>query len=267
MLKYRLVQLRPRPRQRALFSVLRILVHRPSGVQPSSRVLVRLQIRLGKQRVDRVPVRRHPHDSVPPPPVFVLPVLALDRRLHSVFVRRPLAESIHVFPHPRVLRVKQVHAVLRHPEPLRVHEVVAVPADVIALVHEKRLHPELSRRAAREDAARDAGADDDEVELAVANPRVARDAGEPARIVVVAATDGDVHARPLVGVGARGHGDATRRGVRRIGRTSARDDRSATTAASRATSSDGARASARRRRRVGARLSRRRASRRDTATA
>jgi phage shock protein A len=47
---------------------------------------------------------------------------------------------------------------------------------VIALVHEKRLHPELSRRAAREDAARDAGADDDEVELAVANPRVARDA-------------------------------------------------------------------------------------------
>jgi len=124
---------------------------------------------------------------------------SFDRPFHPVFVRHPLAKPLHVLPHPLVSRVKQVHPVLAHPEPFPVYKVVTVSPDVIALVDDERFKPELPRRALSEDATGYTGTDDDEIEVCrVSHAWVVFNAGEPRRVVVVPATDGDVHPGPFV---------------------------------------------------------------------
>ena len=207
MLKYRIIQLWSRPRQRALLSVFRVFIHRSPSIQPRLGFLIRLQIRPGKERVDGISIRWNGHHGVFASIVFILftihartPAIAsFDRPFHPVFIRHPLAKPLHVLPHARVSRVKQVHPVLAHPEPFPVDKVVTVPPDVIALIDDQRRQPELPRRALGEDAPGYTGTDDDEIEICrVSHAWVAFNAGEPRRVVVVAATDGDVHAGPFV---------------------------------------------------------------------
>ena len=81
-----------------------------------------------------------------------------------------------------------------------VDEIVAVAADVIALVDDEGAEAELAAAALGEDATADARADYDHVVVVGETLQ----SGEPAGVVVVASAHGEVHARPLVGA-KRGH--------------------------------------------------------------
>lgn len=76
-----------------------------------------------------------PHIVLPPTPTF-----------HAVLVGHPLRKAVHVLPDALVLGVEQVHAVLGDTEAVLVDKVVAVAADVVALVDHERGKAQLPRR-------------------------------------------------------------------------------------------------------------------------
>ena len=117
-----------------------------------------------------------------------------------MLVGYPVAEPVDVLPNAVEFGVEEVDAVLGHPEAVLVDEIVAVAADVVALVDDQGLQAELLAAALGEDAPADAGADDDHVVL-VREPVKPR---EPAGVVVVAPANTEVHARPLI-VAEGGH--------------------------------------------------------------
>ena len=80
---------------------------------------------------------------------------------HLVLVRNPVGESLHVFPHRFVRRVKQVGPILTDTKPsLFVDVVVAVPTDVTAPLENQHAATQLGGKTLGQDGAGEAGADD-----------------------------------------------------------------------------------------------------------
>ena len=185
VLKNSLVQFLSGPRQRGFLAVFRRVVRRAPRVQPRLHLFLGVDVGV-KQRVDCFLTRRNRN--------HLIPFTDIHLTFHAVLVRDPLAESVDVLPHAVELGVEQMHAVLRHPKPVFVDEIVAVAPDVVAFIDDQRPQAQLPRTALREHAPGDARADDDHV---VVRLQIG-EAGEPRGVVVVAPAHGQVHAGPLV---------------------------------------------------------------------
>ena len=196
-----LVQPRAHPRQRRLLAVRS---RPPVGRRHALGVVPRLHLRLAshvgilEQRVDRLLRGRYGHQ-------FCRPVVGDYPPFDPVVERQPLAELLDVPPHAFVLGVEQVRAVLAAPDAVGGDVVVAVTAEVVALVDHQAGHAELARAPLGEHGSGEAGADDEEVDVSRAGGQVpAHDViaeGERALGVVAALVDAICGSRVTGGQG------------------------------------------------------------------
>jgi len=115
------------PRQCHLLRVFRIMtvLHLLLG-EPLVHLLRILDLQI-EQLIHRVDVDRDGH---------VLPINLAD---HLVLERRPLTQSVHILPHPIILRVEEVRPVLRDSNVrLLVVVVEAVPTYMVPLLDDQR---------------------------------------------------------------------------------------------------------------------------------
>ena len=79
--------------------------------------------------------------------------------LDAVVERHPLGESLDVLPHTLELRVEQVRTVLGRSQPVLLHVVVTIAANVVSHVNHAGGHAELFRAALGNHSTREASTD------------------------------------------------------------------------------------------------------------